>query len=74
MADGAISYYVDHFVKTRVSKLTYGSRGYTVYDPSNLEHQKRPSFTSVAGDKVVTNVFSVMLSGVSFPLVLDLKR
>ena len=74
MADGAISYYIDHFVQTRVSKLTYGSIGDIEYNPSNPEHRKRPTFTSVSGVKRINGVFWVILSGVSYPLVLFLKK
>ena len=66
MADGAISYYVDHFVQTRVSKFTYGSRGSISYDPKNPEHRKRPIDTSIPGFKRVNEVFMVILSGVSW--------
>ena len=34
VADSAISYYIDHFVQTRVSKLTYGCKGSIEYDSS----------------------------------------
>ena len=75
VADGAISYYVDHFVQTRVSKLTYGSRVSVDYDPNNPEHQKRPISTSeISGDKLIKGVFWVILSGVSYPLVLHLRK
>ena len=75
VADGAISYYVDHFVQTRVSRLTYGSRIQLDYDPNNPEHQKRPIFTSkISGDKLIDNGFSVILSGVSYTLVLHLRK
>ena len=70
MADGAISYYIDHFVQTRVSKLTYGSRGSIDFDSSNAEHRKRPTFTAISGIKRIDGVFWVILSGVSYLLVL----
>ena len=65
MADGAISFYIDHFVQTRVSKLTYGSRGSIDYDYNNPEHRKRPTFTAISGIKRIDKVFWVILSGVS---------
>ena len=74
MADGAISYYVDHFVQTRVSKLSYGSRGSINYDPKNPEHRIRPIVTSISGVQRVNEVFWVLLSGVSYPLVLYLRK
>ena len=66
MADGAISYYIDHYVQTRVSKLTYGSKGSIDYDSNNPEHRKRPTFTAISGIKRIDKVFWVILSGVSY--------
>jgi len=63
VADGAISYYLDHFVKTRVTKLTYGTHIDIDYHPKNPEHRKRPTFTAVSGAKQITNVFRVLLPG-----------
>ena len=74
MADGAISYYIDHFVQTRVSKLTYGSKGSVEYDSSNPEHQKRPTYTGSSGVQRIGKVFWVILSGVSYPLVLTCEK
>jgi hypothetical protein len=74
VADGAISYYIDHFVQTRVSKLTYGCQGYITYDPGNPEHLKRSTCTAVSGITSIDRVFLVMLSGVSYLLVLTLEK
>lgn len=74
VADGAISFYIDHFVQTRVSKLTYGSKGSIDYDASDAEHRKRPTFTAISGVKRIDKVFWVILSGVSYLLVLISKR
>jgi len=63
VADGAISYYIDHFVQTRVSKLTYGSKGSIDYDASDPEHRRRPTFTAISGIKRIDSVFWVILSG-----------
>ena len=65
MADGAISYYIDHFVQTRVTKLTYGSRGSIRYDPSDPEHAKRPFLTAISGVRRINDVFWVILREVS---------
>lgn len=70
VADGAISYYIDHFVQTRVSKLTYGSKGSIDYDASDPEHLKRTTFTAISGVRRIDRVFWVILSGVSYLLVL----
>ena len=68
VADGAISFYIDHFVQTRVSKLTYGSKGSIDYDASDAEHRKRPTFTAISGVKRIDKVFWVILSGVGYLL------
>ena len=75
VSGGAISYYIDHFVQTRVSKLTYGIDGHADYDPSDPEHQNVPLYNSSSGSKQVL-VFYVMLSEVSSShlLVLTLKK
>jgi hypothetical protein len=74
VADGAISYYIDHFVQTRVSKLTYGSKGSIDYDAGDPEHRKRPTFTAISGVKRIDRVFWVILSGVSYLLVLIFEK
>ena len=41
VSDGAISFYLDHFVRTRVSKVTYGVFFSPEYDPSDPDHRSR---------------------------------
>ena len=41
MADGAISYYLDHFVVSRIVRYTYGTPASIKYDPSNPDHRRR---------------------------------
>ncbi|KAI0031115.1 hypothetical protein K488DRAFT_87118 [Vararia minispora EC-137] len=48
VAEGAVSFHIDHFVSSRVAKLTYGSRCTHVFDSNNPEHAKRASNTFVA--------------------------
>ena len=74
MADGAVSYHLDHFVQTRVSKLTYGSITVINYDSSNPEHLGRPTLICASGIKWIDKVFSVILSGVSYLLVLTSEK
>ena len=69
VADGAISYYIDHFVQTRVSKLTYGIRCRKTYDPGNPEHRKRSTVAytcGATGKTKIRGIFWVTLSGVSW--------
>ena len=63
VSDGAISFYLDHFVRTRVSKVTYGASCIGPYDSSDPEHVKRQgnTFMSVSGSKKIANLFSIIL-------------
>ncbi|KAF9465200.1 hypothetical protein BDZ94DRAFT_415553 [Collybia nuda] len=63
VADGAVSFYLDHFVAVRVSRFTYGTTCSTTYNPSNLEHVLRSPtiFTSVSGGKRLPGHFSIIL-------------
>jgi len=66
VAIGAVSYYVDHFVTTRISKFTYGVFGGTPYDSSNPEHVRRTheSYVDTMGVRRIPDHFRVMLSRV----------
>ncbi|KAJ2932548.1 hypothetical protein H1R20_g4563, partial [Candolleomyces eurysporus] len=63
VADGAMSFYIDHCVRTRVSKFTYGQFSNTKFDPHNAEHQRRvhDTYVSLSGQKNVRNNFSIIL-------------
>ena len=41
VAVGAISFYLDHFVVSRLVRYTYGTPASIPYDPSDPEHRKR---------------------------------
>jgi hypothetical protein len=73
VSDGAISFYLDHFVRTRVSKFTYGSFCTLPYDPNDPDHQSRSHkvFTDEFGDKRVDGCFDIILPKVSclFPFL-----
>jgi hypothetical protein len=71
VADGAISFVIDHFVTTRVSKHFYGTRCNSLYDDGNVEHIRRSSqtFISAAGEKRLPRVYSVILPRVCSPLL-----
>ena len=68
VSDGAISFYLDHFVRTRVSKFTYGSFGIVPYDTSAADHRERSHkmFTSVSGINRIGDYFDIILPKVSF--------
>ena len=65
--DGAISFYLDHFVRSRDSKITYGFCSNPLYDPSDPDHISRPHnvITSIAGDKQICGYFDIILPKVS---------
>jgi len=69
VSDGAISFYLDHFVRTRVSKLSYGTFCGTLYEETDPEHVKRKAntYTSLAGELLVNNYFAVILHKVTYP-------
>jgi len=41
VSDGATSFYLDHYVSTRVAKVTYGCKVYPFYNSLDAEHVKR---------------------------------
>ena len=63
VSDGAISFYLDHFVRTRVSKVTYGSFCSITYDPNLSDHRSRSHkvYTSVSGNKRISGSFDIIL-------------
>ncbi|EDR07836.1 uncharacterized protein LACBIDRAFT_327574 [Laccaria bicolor S238N-H82] len=67
VADGAISFYIDHYVHTRVSKFDYGQFSNVRYDPQNSEHEARykDSYVSLSGQRNIKNSFSVILPKVN---------
>ncbi|KAJ3840341.1 hypothetical protein F5878DRAFT_73983 [Lentinula raphanica] len=64
VADGALSYYLDHFVSARKARFTFGTECSTTYNPLDIEHIRRQSTvnTSLSGRRRVPNVFSIILS------------
>ncbi|KAF5321822.1 hypothetical protein D9619_002184 [Psilocybe cf. subviscida] len=63
VSDGAISFYLDHFVQSRLAKVTYGTFGSILYDHSDPEHvaRKNKSFVTVSGDTRINDAFDVIL-------------
>ncbi|EPQ55250.1 hypothetical protein GLOTRDRAFT_42483 [Gloeophyllum trabeum ATCC 11539] len=64
VANGAVGFYVDRIVSTRVVPTTYGTDGATLYDASNPEHVLRSEsvYTDPAGDRMVPNRFFTIVS------------
>ncbi|KAM6497400.1 hypothetical protein JOM56_007873 [Amanita muscaria] len=63
VADGAVSYYLDHYVTARVSKYSYGLGIYTTFDPTNPEHARRRStkFMDADGKYCMPGEFDTIL-------------
>ncbi|PIL34614.1 hypothetical protein GSI_03393 [Ganoderma sinense ZZ0214-1] len=63
VADGAVSFYLDHFVSSRVTKVTYGTEVCVKYDPDDPEHFARryQKFVRPSGTFRLPNGFSVVL-------------
>ncbi|KAG2020014.1 hypothetical protein CC2G_005403 [Coprinopsis cinerea AmutBmut pab1-1] len=64
VSDGAISYHLDHLVKTRVSKMAYGTFRSVEYDPHDQEHvarRKTQSTIMPSGREVIPDAFAIIL-------------
>ncbi|TFK63668.1 hypothetical protein BDN72DRAFT_803057 [Pluteus cervinus] len=63
VADGAASFYVDHYVSTRVSKFHYGVRCSKHFDPRKADHVAREDqmYTNLAGEERIPGAFSIIL-------------
>jgi len=63
VSDGALSYYHDHFVSTRVSKFTYGHFCEGLFDPAAPDHEQRRHnlFLSASGHWRIHDFFDVIL-------------
>lgn len=48
VADGAVSFYLDHYVSVRMSKFSYGTECSRPLDLTDPEHVKRAQFSSLA--------------------------
>ena len=66
MAQGAVSFYIEHFVTARVMKVTYGTGIAVDFDDTNAEHQARrhSKFVRPSGRVMLRNGFSTILKQV----------
>jgi hypothetical protein len=66
VADGAISFYLDHRVSARVAKRTYGLECNILYDPEDPQHRSRfrVAFTQASGFRYIPQKFSAILKKV----------
>jgi len=69
VSDGALSYYHDHFVRTRVSKFAYGYVRRIDFDPADPDHQQRrhSMYMSASGTRHIAGSFEVILPKVCPP-------
>jgi len=63
VADGAVSFYIDHLVTSRVARATYGVRVYSHYNRQDPEHHARrhTQFNDAAGHPSIPHQFSSIL-------------
>lgn len=68
VADGAVSYYIDHVVTERISKAVYGVSCTYSFDASDPEHMTRRDkvFVGADGRTSVEGGFSTILTKVRF--------
>jgi hypothetical protein len=66
VAEGAVSFQLDHFVSVRVARTTYGKDCAVPLDMTNLQHIRRSHtiLTYPSGNKVVPDAFDVILAKV----------
>lgn len=67
VADGAISYHIDHLVSSRVAKLTYGTECSVPYNMTDSEHRARQKsiYRGPSGQLALPNAFASILTKVS---------
>ncbi|TFK64300.1 hypothetical protein BDN72DRAFT_901684 [Pluteus cervinus] len=63
VADGMVSFFIDHFVSTRVSKFHYGTKCGVPYMPWTPNHRARSDkqSMSVSGEPFLPDAFAVIL-------------
>jgi hypothetical protein len=63
VADGAVSFYIDHFVSARLSRFAYGVEILHKYDICNPEHKRRKNMTYMTceGYLALRGIFNVIV-------------
>lgn len=69
VADGAVSFFIDHLVSSRAARFTYGTECNALYNEYDSEHvaRKANAFEGVTGCLEVPNAFESILDKVSYP-------
>ncbi|KAI0314647.1 hypothetical protein OF83DRAFT_1063497, partial [Amylostereum chailletii] len=67
VVEGAVSFYIDHYVSSRVAKMSYGTYYRTVFNPAKPDHRKRiqNAYMDVDGRVAIKGRFSCMILRVS---------
>lgn len=65
VANGALAWYIDDTVSSRVSKYFFGTNASVRYDPNNPEHVERGPFLNNDGIAVVLNGWYTVVPKVS---------
>ncbi|KAG2126241.1 hypothetical protein DEU56DRAFT_557062 [Suillus clintonianus] len=77
VADGAVSFYIDHLVSSRVARATYGVECHSQYDFQDPEHQARQHtiFADITGSLRVPSVFqSILLKGTQVSELCEFRK
>lgn len=76
VAEGSVSFILDHPVQSRVSRRSYGTEIWISYEPYLKEHKKREWKTSelYSGELGIPGVFSVILPKVFIQLPQQTKQ
>jgi hypothetical protein len=66
VGEGAVSFYLDHYVSSRIAKVSYGVKGSRSYKPNDPEHErrKRHIFARPSGHKMINGAFVTVLEKV----------
>ncbi|KAG1737858.1 uncharacterized protein EDB91DRAFT_471992 [Suillus paluster] len=64
VADGAVSYFIDHLVSSRVARYAYGTECSVPFNPFDMEHRARQKqvFRSASGILALPHAFSSILT------------
>ncbi|PPQ98997.1 hypothetical protein CVT24_003479 [Panaeolus cyanescens] len=64
VANGAISFYLDHLVSARIAKFHYGTPACVAFRPNDPDHEVRSKdvFVGVSGRKWIKGLFSCILA------------
>ena len=66
VANGAVSFYINHYVTARVAKVSYGIGGSINYVPGDREHARRSQnrWTRPSGLEMISGAFVTVLERV----------